>query len=76
MEDVDFERDVIHIKRSIGKQRIGLPKTEALQMMNIPPSKRPRTNKRPKMLPLPAFAVEALREMEAMVRRISISSKA
>ncbi len=30
-EDVDFERDVIHIKRSIVKQRIGPPKTEASQ---------------------------------------------
>jgi integrase len=30
-EDVDFERDVIHIKRSIVKQRMGPPKTEASQ---------------------------------------------
>jgi integrase len=30
-EDVDFERNVIHIKRSIVKQRIGPPKTEASQ---------------------------------------------
>lgn len=30
-EDVDFERNVIHIKRSILKQRIGSPKTEASQ---------------------------------------------
>ena len=28
-EDVDFEKDVIHIRRSIVKQRIGPPKTEA-----------------------------------------------
>jgi integrase len=30
-EDVDFERNLIHIKRSIVKQRIGPPKTEASQ---------------------------------------------
>lgn len=30
-EDVDFEHNVIHIKRSIVKQRIGPPKTEASQ---------------------------------------------
>lgn len=30
-EDVDFERNVIHIRRSIVKQRIGPPKTEASQ---------------------------------------------
>jgi integrase len=30
-EGVDFERNVIHIKRSIVKQRIGPPKTEASQ---------------------------------------------
>jgi integrase len=28
-EDVDFEKDVIHIRRSIVKQKIGPPKTEA-----------------------------------------------
>ena len=30
-EDVEFERNVIHIRRSIVKQRIGPPKTEASQ---------------------------------------------
>jgi integrase len=30
-EDVDFERNLIRIKRSIVKQRIGPPKTEASQ---------------------------------------------
>ncbi len=30
-EDVDFERNVIHIKRSIVKQKIGPPKTETSQ---------------------------------------------
>lgn len=30
-EDVDFECNVIHIRRSIVKQRIGPPKTEASQ---------------------------------------------
>ena len=30
-EDVDFERNLIHLRRSIVKQRIGPPKTEASQ---------------------------------------------
>jgi integrase len=30
-EDVDFDRNVIHIRRSVVKQRIGPPKTEASQ---------------------------------------------